>query len=153
MVQEFGVAQAPLGLSLPVGSSIDVEVVYYPSQHRQRALVKGDLPAPTAITHVPGMSIEENLHAYAQGRAASPWLERYFFRLQDATLQTNNSVIDETDSSLPVTPKFAQLWPWLAVTGGSSGTVYGEWDGEFFLPLSMMIGGTFHNFAFDGVNA
>ena len=153
MVQEFGMAQAPLGLSLPVGSSIDVEVVYYPSQHPQRALVKGDLPAPTPIMHVPGLSIEENLHAYAQARATSPWLERHFFRLQDARLQTNKSVIDAADHSLPVNPKFAQLWPWLAVTGGAGGTVYGEWDGEFFLPLSVMIGGTFHNFSFDGVNA
>jgi SWIM zinc finger len=153
MVQEFGVAQAPLGLSLPLGSSIDVEVVYYPGQHPQRALVKGDLPAPTPVTHVPGLSIEENLNAYAQARAASPWLERYFFRLHDATLQTNNTVINATDHSLPVHPQFAQLWPWLAVTGGSSGTICGEWDGESFLPLSVMIGDTFHNFAFDGVNA
>jgi hypothetical protein len=153
MVMDFGVAQAPLGLGLPVGSSISAELVYYPSHFLQRALVKGELPTPGEMASVNGSSIEENLQSYAQARAANPWIERTFFRLSDAALQTNNTVTDKLEQTLPIHPQFASIWPWLAVTGGSSGTIFGEWNGEHFLPLSVMIDGAFHNFAFDGVNA
>jgi SWIM zinc finger len=152
MVMDFGVAQAPLGLGLPVGSSISAELVYYPSHFPQRALVKGELPVPGEISSVTGSSIEENLHAYAQARATNPWLERSFFCLGDSSLQTNNTVTDKLEQALQVHPQSASLWPWLAVTGGSSGTIFGEWNGEHFLPLSIFFNNTFHNFAFDGVN-
>jgi SWIM zinc finger len=153
MVMDFGVAQAPLGLGLPVGSSLEAEIVYYPSHFPQRALVKGELPAPGEIANVTGSSIEENLHGFAQARATNPWIERTFFRLGDAALQTNNTVTDKLERTLPIHPQFTSIWPWLAVTGGSSGIIFGEWNGEHFLPLSVMTEGTFHNFAFDGVNS
>ena len=152
MVMDFGVAQAPLGLGLPVGSSIEAELVYYPSHFPQRALGKGELPAPGEIAGVTGSSIEKNLQTFAQARASNPWLERSFFCLSDSSLQTNNTVTDKLEQSLQVNPQFASLWPWLAVTGGSSGTIFGEWNGEHFLPLSVFFNNTFHNFAFDGVN-
>ena len=152
MILDFGVAQAPMGMGLPIGSSIQSELVYYPSQHPQRALVKGDA-VPHELAPIAGSSIEEHLLAHAQARAANPWLERSFFCLSDSSLQPNGIVLDAHQHTLPVHPKFTLTWPWLAVTGGANGTICGEWNGEHFLPLSVIVDGAFHNFAFDGVNA
>jgi hypothetical protein len=52
---------------------------------------------------------------------------------------------------LSVDSRFTTKWQWLAVTGGHAGTICGEWNGETFLPLSIIQNETFHNFAFSEV--
>jgi hypothetical protein len=151
LVLEFGVAQAPLGVGLPVGSTLEGELAFYPSNAPLRALLKGEAGLRGAITSLRGSSINDNLDRFAQGVARQPWLERTLFTVGDATLMPDGFVRDSSGAALPVHPRFQHLWAWLAVTGGHAGTVSGEWDGERFTPLSVTLDGVFHNFAFDGV--
>jgi hypothetical protein len=151
LVLEFGVPQAPLPVGLPVGSRFMGELAFYPGNASLRALVKGEAKISGDITATRGSSVEESLNAFAHSVARNPWLERTLFSLDNATLHPEDFVRDPSGAVLRVDPRFKLKWEWLAVTGGHAATVLGEWNGEVFMPLAVVHGGVFHNFAFDGV--
>jgi SWIM zinc finger len=154
LILDFGVPQAPLGIGLPVGAQLEAELCFYPSQHPQRALIKGEMKTMDAIEKLEGQGIQTLLEQYAQALANNPWLDRVIFDLEQATLLSDGLMIrDSSGAALPIDSRFALQWPWLAVTGGHPATICGEWNGEVFMPLSATLGGKFHHFAFDGVNS
>jgi hypothetical protein len=151
LILEFGVQQAPLGMGLPVGSTLNAELAFYPSHAPLRALVKTEPRTERAITQTASSTIQDNLETFTNALALNPWLERHLFSLRDATLHPEDFVRDDSGTVLRVDSRFKAKWEWLAVTGGHPGTILGEWNGETFMPLSVVQNGSFHNFAFDGV--
>ncbi len=153
LILDFGVPQAPLGIGLPVGLSIKAELCYYPSHFSQRALMKGEMQTINAITQLNGSSINTNLEQHAQALAKNPWLNRSVLNIENAVLLPDQTVHDESGTVLSVDSRFNLQWAWLAITGGHSSTISGEWNGEVFMPLSLVLNGAFHNFMFDGVSS
>ncbi len=152
LILDFGVPQAPLSLGLPVGSQLEAELCFYPTQYPQRALIKGETKPAMAMQRLVGQDIQTLLGCYAQALAHNPWLDRIAFGLEDSTLLPDGLIRDSSGAALPIDSRFTLQWPWHAVTGGHPATICGEWNGEAFMPLSVALEGTFHNFAFDGVN-
>jgi SWIM zinc finger len=151
LILEFGVPQAPLPAGLAVGYNLEAELAFYPSGAPLRALVKGGSTTRGAVTNMHASSIGDNLSAHATALSHNPWLERTLFTIAEATLHPDDTVRDLNGAILNVDSRFNAKWQWLAVTGGYAGVILGEWNGETFMPLSVVQDEVFHNFAFDGV--
>jgi hypothetical protein len=48
---------------------------------------------------------------------------------------------------LPISPAFDRGWHLLALSGGHPVTLFGEWDGDQFLPMSVWVEDVFHPLA------
>ncbi len=49
-------------------------------------------------------------------------------------------VRDDAGYVLPVSPRFEKGWDLLSISGGHPVTLFGEWNGRFFLPLGVWCG-------------
>lgn len=125
-----------------VGGVFVGELVFYPSNYPLRALVKSfewsqkpyDLPA--------GFETADFLTAhYAKALAANPWLFSFPCLLNQCRLvrsEANWFLIDKNRRQLALLPAGKANWKLLALSGGAPLTVFGEWDGKHFSPLSVI---------------
>ncbi len=138
--------QHPEG-TLPPGSAIEGELVYYPSAFPQRAVIKQARFLTAAVTDAPGYATAaELLSAYADALASNPWLESFPAPLNmQMTIQRGErwALRDQNGGLLWLNRQFAQQWRLVAVSGGKPITVIGEWDGATLLPLSAWADGRF----------
>lgn len=148
MVLQF----APIGQvperSLILGTVLDAELVFFPSAHPQRALVKQVFDLATSLDGLPGPStITAALEQYATALAHNPWLDRFPMTLE-AVLPVPRSggwsARDPEGCTLPLAPRFRQGWLLSALTGGSPLALFGEWDGYHLQPLSLFAEGCFY---------
>jgi len=156
LVLDFAAGLQPLDTSLVPGVEFDGEVGFYPSRLPQRALIKARGPAapltaaalPTADT-----TIDAALGHYATALAAIPWLFRWPFALANARVAQQDNrwlILDNTGASLPLHPTFARslhLWRLISASSGRPATIVGEWDGEHFLPLSVITASAYEDLA------
>jgi hypothetical protein len=136
---EFAAPGQVLKSGLLVGTMIEAELVYYPSNYPLRAAVKQRHSAPVPRRPARGhTSAESLLDAYADALARNPWLE-VFPALLDAVVPVRRDgawlLRDADGRLLPISPKAAGGWKLLALGGGSPVTLFGEWDGRHLLPL------------------
>ena len=140
LILHFAHASQPLDASWLIGSSVEAEFVFFPSAAPLRALVKARLETTSEApkTFAP---IAAAIEKYAAAFAANPWLERFPFALQNVIpIRLNDAqwiVRDEANHVLPITQNFSKPWELLALSGGHSVQLFGEWDGENLLPLSV----------------
>jgi hypothetical protein len=144
LVLSFAAAGQSLDASLVLGTELDAELVFYPSACPLRALVK-PLGAAQPLPSLPGYnSLSDAAAVYAQALARQPWLARIAAPLQSVTpLRLDGAwwMRDAAGQGWPLAPHFAAPWELLALSGGAPLPVFGEWDGEVFLPLSAWAGG------------
>ncbi|MCK7582242.1 MAG: hypothetical protein MZV65_46000 [Chromatiales bacterium] len=90
------------------------------------------------------------LRAYAEALAQQPWLELWSATLAEvvpARGETETWFLRDTAAHLlPCHPGFAGPWRLLALSGGLPLTVFGEWNGQQFWPLSAWRGERFAAF-------
>lgn len=144
---DFGAAGRAPALALPVGRTLDAELVPYPGAGQLRAAL-GELFGPADRTAGPpgGISTGAALRAYGLALREDPWLT-----CRPATLSSVIPVPDTgggsgwqlTDAggraALPVTPKASArsgLWRLVALSGGGPLTVFGECGHRGFTPLT-----------------
>lgn len=141
------IMQPILDTSLVVGTSLDAELVFFPSAYLLRALVKTRHTAPAPLDAMPGFpTIIAATAAYATALAHNPWLEQFPMSLQSVVPIHNGegwSLRDSEGRTLPIAPRFEGGWNLLALSGGHPLDVFGEWDGDYLLPLSVMVEGRF----------
>ncbi|HIK33859.1 MAG TPA: hypothetical protein IGS31_21310 [Oscillatoriales cyanobacterium M4454_W2019_049] len=127
------------------GTSFEAELVFYESGYPLRAVVKGEICPSEPVDRLPGYdSINDALQAYSSALGQNPWLERFPLALAACVPQKRGEVaIDGFGKALPVSPDFTQNWQLAAVGGGLPISVFGEWNGEFWLPLSAVAEGRF----------
>lgn len=127
------------------GTSWEAELVFYESGYPLRAVVKGECSPSALVDRLPGYNrINAALQAYSSALGQNPWLERFPLALSACVPQKRGKVaIDLFGKALPVSPDFTQTWQLAAVGGGSPISVFGEWNGEFWLPLSAIAEGRF----------
>jgi hypothetical protein len=141
------ITQPILDTSLVVGTSLDADLVFFPSAYPLRALVKERHAAPTQLDGMSGFAtIIAATEAYAAALARNPWLEQFPMPLQSVIPTRNGegwSLRDSEGRTLPIVPRFERGWNLLALSGGHPLDVFGEWDGDDLLPLSVMVEGRF----------
>lgn len=140
LILSFGYQNQPLDTSLMPGTAVPAELVFYPGLYPLRALVKErqpsfDLTSPS----ISSASIPEAINRYGEAMATNPWLERFPLLLTDVIPDRSNHGWRVTHShgyQLPLRAGF-DAWSLLALSGGHPVMLFGEWDGQTLLPLSL----------------
>lgn len=139
MILHFAHGHQPLDASLVTGTKFDAELTFYPGAFALRALIKERYSEVEPAEYSVGYeTISAAIAAYASALAAHPWLEEFPMPLSAVTpIRRNEAWIlrDGEGRILPVHPNY-DAWMMLAMSGGHPLAVFGEWDGDFLLPLS-----------------
>lgn len=137
----------PLDISLIAGTTVDAELVYFPSAWPLRALIKQRYGnAESQIPQLPHRTIAQASAFAAEALAANPWIERVPFALSGVTPigRAQGWIVRDADGyALPLRVPEAKAWMLNAVAGGKPVAAAGEWDGEEFTPLSVWAEGRF----------
>ncbi|HVG01181.1 MAG TPA: hypothetical protein VND68_15180 [Chloroflexia bacterium] len=144
LVLHFAHGKDPLDVSLMPGTIIDATLVFYEGSEPKRALVKDKQGPPEPLTAMPGKALPAAIEAYSRTLVANPWLERFPFSLaevipvrQDAGEGRSGWAIrDAQGYTLPLAAHPEGWWPLLALSGGAPISIFGEWNGNYLLPLS-----------------
>lgn len=147
LILNFAHVSQVLDTSLVPGTCIDAELVFFESAYSLRALVKTRYDEPTQVDTMPGYnSIKDMMQAYANALARNPWLEQFPVTLQTVIPSQHNGkwFVRDTDGyQLSLMPNFQRSWQLLATSGGYPINIFGEWNGEYLLPLSAWAEGAF----------
>lgn len=141
LLLDFAFGNTTFDHSILIGSSIEADLIYYPSNYQLRAIVKEKrtFDAPGVVS---GVSIPQAISAYAEALACNPWVG-LFPMLLDAVVPIMEDgrwwLVDADDRSLQLTPQVERNWKLLAHSGGHPVTVFGEWNGTQLLPLSVWV--------------
>jgi uncharacterized Zn finger protein len=150
LVLNFAHATQSLDTSIVPGTVLDAGVSYFPANYPLRAMV-GDRREVRALEEMPGYSsIVEALDAYASALTTLPWLERFPMPLRAVTPLRDGErwmVADPAGDALPLAPRFEKQWELVALSGGGTIALFGEWNGEHLLPLSAAVERKFHALA------
>jgi hypothetical protein len=137
--------QAPYSGLMP-GTRFRGELVFFPGTLGLRALVKSRAEKTQSCAGFPGCNLAMAVDAWSATLSRHPWLERFPFALAQVTPQHRSGrwlLADEENRSIPLDPRFHQLWSMIALSGGRPLDVFGEWDGDSLLPLSAVAEGRF----------
>jgi hypothetical protein len=149
LVLNFAAGNQPLDVSLVPGTSIDAELVFFPSAWPLRALVKERNGAPAAIESLKGeSSLERAFESHGAALAVNPWLERLPLCLKGMTPFVRDGrwfLRDAGGCQMPLSPRSDQGWWILACSGGHPIGVFGEFDGDSLRPLSLWNDGGFRS--------
>lgn len=143
LILNFAHGSQPLDTSLVPGICIDAELVFFESAYPLRAIVKTRQDAITQVDTMPGYSnISNMIQEYSQALASNPWIEQFPAPMRGVIpIKQNDNwfVRDENKRLLPLKSRFKNNWQLLALSGGYPLDIFGEWDGESFLPLSVRV--------------
>lgn len=144
LILNFAYGNQPLDNSLIPGSSIDAELVFFESAYPLRSLIKTLHSDANPVENIPGYSsIRDMMQVYAQALARNPFLEQFPVSLKAVTPIFDDKynccgVCDEDEYMLPINKLTAEKgWQLLALSGGYPIDIFGEWNGDRFLPLSI----------------
>lgn len=148
LLLEFSYAGQPLKSTLIPGSRFEADLAFYPSACPLRAVIKQrhseTQPVNSPVGHA---NITLALEAYSAALALHPWLERFPLPLQNLSLLRHNErwlLRDESGRTLALAPRYPYTWELLAISGGASMSLFGEFDGGTVTPFSIISEGTFH---------
>ncbi|MFH8984411.1 SWIM zinc finger family protein [Streptomyces varsoviensis] len=145
LLLSYGAAGRAPELSLPVGLSLDADLVYYPAARPLRAaLATRHAPPRAAAGPPPGTDVATALARYGDALRDDPWLDAWPVVLDDVIpapdAELGWQLADaRTESALPVDPRCADrtgLWQLAAVSGGEPVTVFGDCGHAGFTPLT-----------------
>jgi len=126
---------------------VDADLIFYPSAYPLRALVKARHDSPAPLDEVGSYAnVATGIEAFSAALAQNPWLVRFPMALQAVTpiLRSGTWIVrDAAGSILPLTRRFQGGWNLLALSGGHALDLFGEWDGDYLLPLSVWTEGRF----------
>ncbi len=151
MILDYNFGAPSFTNSFILGTQFEGELAYYPGTFQLRALVKTQQQSKDLIEFFPGYdTFEAFLLAYANAVAENPWLRNF-----PCVLSNVIPMIEE--SQLKVADKNAELvsilsdsdnimgWKLIALSGGKTIDIFGEWNGESLEPLSACVNGKFVN--------
>ena len=141
LILNFAHGSQPLDISLVPGSCINAELVFFDSAYPLRAIVKTREDELTQIDTMPGYSNISNMRQeYSQALAKNPWIEQFPAPIRGVIPIKHNDnwfIRDEEKHLLPLKSTFKNNWQLLAISGGYPVDIFGEWDGGYFLPVSV----------------
>ncbi len=145
LVLEFAFGSQPFATALVPQGKYAGELVFYPSLLPLRAapvslVFKGSAAEATP----PGQSIADLLESYASALARQPWLRQWPAALgpvlptplPDGGWRLHSAAEAAEPLTLPLRVVDEEVaWQWLAFSGGQPLTLFGEWDGQAYLPF------------------
>ncbi|MBX7223962.1 MAG: SWIM zinc finger family protein [Blastocatellia bacterium] len=131
----------PLDKSLVPNTSLEAELVFFPSGFPLRALVKTRFGVPPPLIQPHGFeTIGMGVATYAKALTQNPWIETFPLLLKNvvphSSMGKHHFLQDRERHVLPLATGFEGVWQLLAISGGHPITVFGEWNGKTLLPLS-----------------
>ena len=143
----FAAGNRPLDVSLLPGTTVEAELVFYPSAAPLRAVVGTRHERPRPFDEPAACAdFEEAADRTAGWLAGDPWLERAPWLVRDCLPCEHGGrwcLRDATGGLVPLAKRLESPWPLVAASGGAPVTVFGEWDGHALLPLSVFAEGRF----------
>ncbi|HEX2205263.1 MAG TPA: SWIM zinc finger family protein [Longimicrobium sp.] len=144
----FAAARQPLEPGPPPGRVLDAELAFYPAAFPLRATIRARHGEPRPLAALGGhASVTEAAAAWADALARNPWIERIGVPLTGVVPVRHGGdwlLRDAVGAGLPVAPSASEAgWPLLALSGGRPVDVFGEWDGDGLVPLSVVAEGRF----------
>lgn len=141
LVLSFAHGRSPLDVSLVPGACFSGEIVLYPGTGIRRALVRSRVPSKNLNRNALGVaSIEQAIAQYAKTLCENPWTVQFPIALSRVWLRQEKDrwwLHDEANAAIPLTSRFESGWELVAMSGGRPLSMFGEWNGETFLPLSL----------------
>ena len=117
-------------------------MVYYPANYPQRALLVEPQLENEIIRKMKGHADTESfLNEYAAALAENPWLTNFpccLENMRPVFQKDQLFLVDQQQYQLPLHAKSTQVWQIMALSGGTPLTIFGEWTGMLFLPLSVV---------------
>ncbi|MFE7119629.1 SWIM zinc finger family protein [Streptomyces sp. NPDC057654] len=145
LLLSYGAAGRAPELSLPVGLSLDADLVYYPAALPLRAAVATrHAPPREPAAPPPGTDVATALARYGDALREDPWLDAWPVVLADVIpvpdADRGWQLADARgESALPIDPRCTDrtgLWQLAAVSGGEPVTVFGDCGHTGFTPLT-----------------
>ncbi|MEL7331879.1 MAG: SWIM zinc finger family protein [Cyanobacteria bacterium J06560_2] len=137
----------PLDMSLVPGDCFDGQLLFYPGTGVQRALVvEKRTREKTSHSGMGFQNIKTGIEAYTQALSTNPWMIQFPTIFTQTVLRCCEQtwfLQDSKNQLLPVTSEFDQGWEVLAMSGGRPLSIFGEWNGQTLLPLSVWSEKTF----------
>lgn len=139
------------GQCLPVGATLHCELAYTPSAYPLIAIPSSDFrltqSSPTAP--IASLDVDQAAGDLALALVSNPWLRVHPAILSDVFVEPilNPSpaslwrLRDRSGRIMKLPERFSQGWRLLALAADRPISLFGEWDGEIFLPLSVYIEG------------
>jgi len=130
-----------------IGQMLKGEVVYFPESYPVRALLKKWAVAEKKESAlIPFKDTTSFLREYAHALAANPWLIRFPLLVENMIpLREKDDffLLDHDEKIIPMTVKGMAGWTLLSISATKPLTLFGEWDGKSFHPLSVFMGQRF----------
>lgn len=129
--------------SFPPATWLETACVYFPSAYPLRALAKQRISVDAAPTDLPHAhpTLRSALSVYAVALSANPWIERIGMLVANLTPFYESGglvLVDANGDGLPIAAlEQTRLARLLGVSAGAPITIFGEYDGRIFLPLSV----------------
>lgn len=123
----------------PTGSILKAELCFYPSAFQLRAVLK--LPfeisnEPKPMKGLPDFKVFSKI--YSKALFSNPWLLDFPVCFENVTpIKKKNQLwlLDTHQNRIEVLDRDLIGWKLLAMSGGYSMKIFGEWTGELFIPL------------------
>ncbi len=140
LVLDFSRMDRPMPHMPPLGTWQEADLGFFPSQYPQRALLRNAKMTtehgkpPTALS-----DSEALLNACTEALVQQPWLGVMAASITDIVPVNKDNqwyLRDRSAHLLPCHPQFGDPWRLLACSGGLPLTLFGEWDSQYFWPLS-----------------
>jgi hypothetical protein len=145
LLLQFAPAAAPFAEQIVAGTIQPGTLVYFPGAARQRAKILDRTGTVERIAYRPPGSpkIEHFLSTVAEEMSRQPLLTAFGCVLHDVTMVPGDvwHVRDGDGRGLPLLGK--PTWKLLAISGGSTIDLAGEWDGRRLRPLGMYCEGEY----------
>jgi hypothetical protein len=127
------------------GETVDAELHFYPGSGQYRALIgrPAVVEAPADRPALPaGEALIDVQRRFAELLAADPWATRMPAVIDSAPVVRREGegwlLRDRAGAACELTGPSAEPWTLLAHSAGEPVPVFGEWDGRFFRPLSVL---------------
>jgi hypothetical protein len=148
LVLSFAFGMQPLDVSLQPGFVIDAELCFFPSAAPLRALVRKRSEVVQSLNRFSAYkNADDFLQAFAVVLGRNPWLEILPVAVENVLAGKNSSgqffLVDRENTIIPLGISSGVEWQILAVTGGHPFSIFGEWNGDHLLPLSLLVDGQF----------
>jgi hypothetical protein len=143
LLLDFAVNNQPMTGGVPIGTNLETELIYYPSNLPLRAILKETRLLEPAQT-LRGISIDQALEQYAHALSQLPWLERYPMTLSNARVVTDGTAWYLQDEQHSLVMQTQDHWQMMALSGGHPVQVFGEYNGANFVPLTIAVKNTIY---------
>lgn len=122
------------------GSAFDGTLVFFPSAVPLRAIVKERVSSASWSADRGYARVTDAIAAVSEADARTPWLDTHPMLLRGVIPSRPGRpwwVSDSAGRGLQVSERFRDRWRVVALSAGGAIPLFGEWDGDALLPLTV----------------